>query len=313
MKLNQAVVGFVFGMGCCVVLYTIMMNQPGYAEKNVRPVETFTEHTKGKTHQKQNRSPSWVLHSETNNAGPLKQIRQQGQIVLPDKDGIAKMTVSEAFRTYHSYLDNTDTLCNRKLRMGKLGDGGWEICDDPGYRPVKNCIVYSFGINNDFSFDDDTAKNYECNVFAFDPSMNQASYQRSPRVRFLRIGIDGRDYKKAAWDMLTLTSMKKMLNHTGRVIDVLKMDVERSEWPSIPNMVSSGELSKVRQFLVEYHGACSDRNDCINRLKILKDVHDAGFRKFYVHKNHYCGFTNYFFPVVRTLCYEIHYVNINRM
>ncbi|XP_046560864.1 uncharacterized protein LOC124269859 [Haliotis rubra] len=116
--------------------------------------------------------------------GPLKELRQQGQIVLPEKAAIAKMTVGQAFRTYNSYLDNVDTMCYRKLRMGKLGDGGWEICDDANYRPVKPCIVYSFGINNDFSFDDDTAKHYECDVSSFDPSMTEASYQRSPRVRF---------------------------------------------------------------------------------------------------------------------------------
>ena len=44
-----------------------------------------------------------------------------------------------------SYTDNIDIVCQRKIRMGKVGDGGWEVCDDPPYRPVKPCIVYSFG------------------------------------------------------------------------------------------------------------------------------------------------------------------------
>ncbi|XP_046564296.1 probable methyltransferase-like protein 24 [Haliotis rubra] len=140
--------------------------------------------------------------------------------------------------------------------------------------------------------------------------MTQASYQRSPRVRFFKSGLGGKDQKSNSWDLQTLTTIKKMLNHTGKYIDVLKMDIENSEWPSLPNMVSSGELSNVGQFLVEYHGPCSNLNDCVSKLKILKDVHDAGFRKFYVHKNHNCGITNALFPVIRTFCYEIHYVNI---
>ena len=45
----------------------------------------------------------------------------------------------------YSYLDNMDYLCHRKLRMGRSGDGGWEVCDDYEYRPIKPCIVYSFG------------------------------------------------------------------------------------------------------------------------------------------------------------------------
>ena len=44
-----------------------------------------------------------------------------------------------------SYIDNTDYKCRRKLRMGKVGDGGWEVCDDIEFRPMKPCLVYSFG------------------------------------------------------------------------------------------------------------------------------------------------------------------------
>ncbi|XP_048251012.1 probable methyltransferase-like protein 24 [Haliotis rufescens] len=302
MKLKIAPIGFMFGFGCGA-LFLIITQYRVTEQKAHLDASTRT--------QLKYRKSNWALHSEENMDGPLKDLRQQGQVRLPKKDVIEKMSISEAFKTYHSYLDNVDMLCKRKLRMGKLGDGGWEICDDAEYRPVKPCIVYSFGINNDFSFDDETAKNYECDVFSFDPSMKQKSYQRSPRVRFLSLGIDGKDYKKGPWNLHSLTSFKKMLNHTGRFIDVLKMDVEHSEWPALPNMISSGELSKVRQFLVEYHGKCDTKNDCRNKLKILKDIYDKGFRKFYVHKNHQCGFKNNLFPVIRTGCYEIHYVNIN--
>ncbi|XP_046555811.1 probable methyltransferase-like protein 24 [Haliotis rubra] len=242
---------------------------------------------------------------------PLKIIRKQGHVVLPSKDEIERMSAKEAFRTYHSYLDNVDTICHRKLRMGRIGDGGWEICDDKQYRPVKPCIVYSFGINNDFSFDDDTAKNYECDVFSFDPSMSRASYKRSRHVQFLKMGIKGTDTRHGGWELHTLKTFKKMLNHTGKVIDVLKADVERSEWTSLPEMTSSGELMHVKQLLIEYHGDWRNRHQCINNLKILKDVHDIGFRKFYVHKNPACNHRSPLFPVNRTRCYEVHYVNIN--
>ncbi|XP_071098737.1 probable methyltransferase-like protein 24 [Haliotis cracherodii] len=307
--------GFLFGVGCGMFILFIYNTLPQVAVQN----DSTTNHLKpqvavqndGTTNHLKHRKSNWTLHAERNMNGPLKNLRQQGQVLLPEKGVIEKMTVSEASKTYHSYLDNVDMLCKRKLRMGKLGDGGWEICDDPEYRPVKPCIVYSFGINDDFSFDDETAKNYECDVFSFDPSMKQKSYQRSPRVRFLSLGIDGKDSKRGSWDLHTLTSFKKMLNHTGRFIDVLKMDVEMAEWPALANMISSGELSKVRQFLVEYHGPTDLKNDCRDKLNILKDIYDKGFRKFYVHKNHHCGFNHQLFPVTRTGCYEIHYVNIN--
>ncbi|XP_067684513.1 probable methyltransferase-like protein 24 [Haliotis asinina] len=241
---------------------------------------------------------------------PLGELRRQGEIILPNIDAMSNMSATAAHLTYHSYLDNIDTKCSRKLRMGNLGDGGWEICDDRTYRPVKPCIVYSFGINHDFSFDDDTARNYECDVFSFDPSMKTNSYQRSERVRFLNIGIGGENtVNEQNWEMHTLGRLKDMLNHTEKVIDVLKMDVERGEWPSLPEMLASQSLSSVRQLLVEYHGQCTDRDQCIRRLKVLKDVQDLGFRKFYVHKNPVCQIEPTVFPVVRTQCYEVHYVN----
>ena len=69
-------------------------------------------------------------------------------------------------------------MCSRKLRLGNLGDGGWEICDDSKVRPAKDCVVYSFGINYDFSFDDYVAKTYGCHVHSFDPRMDDETHKR---------------------------------------------------------------------------------------------------------------------------------------
>ncbi|VDI18203.1 Hypothetical predicted protein [Mytilus galloprovincialis] len=50
-----------------------------------------------------------------------------------------------------------------------MTDGGWNVCHDKPYRPPVPCLVYSFGINNDFSFDDFIVKTYGCDVHSFDP------------------------------------------------------------------------------------------------------------------------------------------------
>ena len=36
---------------------------------------------------------------------------------------------------------------------------------------VKNCLIYSFGINNEWSFDK-MFESFGCQVYAFDPSMD---------------------------------------------------------------------------------------------------------------------------------------------
>ena len=69
-------------------------------------------------------------------------------VVVSDNTGVVYVVLSDNTDVVYvvvSYLDNTDYQCTRKLRMGKVGDGGWEVCDDYQYRPIKPCIVYSFG------------------------------------------------------------------------------------------------------------------------------------------------------------------------
>ncbi|XP_067662378.1 probable methyltransferase-like protein 24 [Haliotis asinina] len=244
---------------------------------------------------------------------PLASLRRLGSLEIPPKDELEKLNSSTLFKIYHSYLDNMNHMCHRRLRMGRVGDGGWEVCDDEEFRPVAPCLVYSFGINNDFTFDDDVAKNYRCQVLSFDPSMNRSSYQRSPLVHFYDLGIAESDrvVKGKGWQLRSLSSLKRQFNHTERIIDVLKMDVEGEEWRTIPQLVASWELNRVRQLLMEFHGAFKTRASSLPALKLLADLHAMGFRKFYVHKNRVCRLRWKDYPVMRTSCYEVHFVNNN--
>ncbi|XP_046567499.1 probable methyltransferase-like protein 24 [Haliotis rubra] len=177
---------------------------------------------------------------------PLASLRRLGSLDIPSKDVLDKLNSSRLFKIYHSYLDNTNHMCHRRLRMGRVGDGGWEVCDDEEFRPIAPCLVYSFGINNDFTFDDDVAKYYQCQVLSFDPSMNKESYQRSPLVHFYDLGIAETDrvVPDKGWQLRSLSSLKRQFNHTERIIDVLKMDVESAEWSAMPQLVTSWELNR---------------------------------------------------------------------
>lgn len=237
----------------------------------------------------------------------LKKLRKEGvSYQLADHD-VLKMTANERALTMHSILDNTDTICRRKLRMGNLGDGGWEICDDSDVRPIRPCIVYSFGINYGFSFDDDTAATYGCHVYSFDPSMKKAnaSYDRSANVHFYKIGIFGVTETRAnGWKLYTFSDIRKLLGHENTRIDVVKMDVENSEWSAVRDMIDSGEMKKINQFLIEFH----THNSKPAALNLIRDIEKQGFKKFYVSKNTNCGTRVTGFPVKRTTCYEVHYV-----
>ena len=49
-------------------------------------------------------------------------------------------------------------------------DGAWSICLDKAFKLNKNdCLVYSFGISSDYSFDQTIRNEYACNIYSFDP------------------------------------------------------------------------------------------------------------------------------------------------
>ena len=56
--------------------------------------------------------------------------------------------------------------------------------------------------------------------------MNVENHKHSERVWFYKIGIAGKDnIDNRKWDLRTLASIIKMLNHTNKKIDILKMDM----------------------------------------------------------------------------------------
>ncbi|XP_059167577.1 uncharacterized protein LOC131949725 [Physella acuta] len=243
---------------------------------------------------------------------PLAIIRRSGRVKSLLGINLENMTTQEMLMTIHSYPDNIDTLCERVIRLGKLGNAGWDICDDPDVRPKDPCIIYSYGINYEFSFDDDAAKLYGCHVFSFDPSMIKWAYKvkRSALVLFYKIGLGGetQTVRKNNWKLYTHGDIRKMLGHQNQTIDVIKMDIEWSEWEAIPEMLASGQLTDVRQFLVEYHVVASGRNYLLPRLKAMQGLEEAGFKRFKTHKNEHCETSIPGYPIKRTQCYEVHYV-----
>ncbi|PVD35095.1 hypothetical protein C0Q70_06376 [Pomacea canaliculata] len=112
--------------------------------------------------------------------------------------------------------------------------GNWLVCFDDNLVPQNNCLVYSFGIDYDFRFDDAMAAR-GCTVYSFDPSMlDTADHKRGDRVFFKRIGISDKDD-----------------DHFVPRVD--EMDIEGYEWDVTRDLLDSGILSSVPQFLVEWH------------------------------------------------------------
>ena len=228
------------------------------------------------------------------------------QVLIPSDVQLRTMSNSQIVRMYDRYTSSLQTMCQQNTRMGLIKDGGWNICHDPEYRPKEPCLVYSFGIRNDFSFDDELSTVYGCHVFSFDPSMGKVDHKHSENVWFKNIGISGENCQKGNWTLRTVDYIREMLNHKDREIDILKMDVEHSEWSSLTQMLESDTLRYVKQLLVEFH---SYGRKFLSYLNLLRKLFDFGFRIFWTHKNSYCKFQvdwGYY-----TKCTEVYFVNVN--
>ena len=204
-------------------------------------------------------------------------------IQLPAEDFMRKMSSIDHVRLYDRYLSSLQIMCQQNIRVGNIKAGGWNVCQDLKYRPKYPCLAYSFGINTDWTFDEELTKTYGCDVFSFDPSIERKDYRHSAKVWFSNLGINDKNIDKN-WKLRNIDAVMRMLNHTNRKLDILKVDAERAEWPSLLQMFESGTLQKVGQLYLELH-----RKADYKKLVVMKRLYDLGFRIFWTHKNLVCS------------------------
>ena len=176
------------------------------------------------------------------------------------------------------------TLRQHRLRRARVLDGGalpitkigdWSLCTgamDAG------SVVYSFGVGDNVAWDLAMIRRSGCTVHAFDPTPASIEWvaQQSlpPQFVFHDWGIsnfDGqlpfypprkagsthysqerrasRQAHPVLGEVRRLSTIMQSLDHNH--IDVLKLDVEGSEFEAVPDLLDSG--IRVEQLLVEIH------------------------------------------------------------
>ncbi|KAF8890931.1 methyltransferase domain-containing protein [Infundibulicybe gibba] len=129
-------------------------------------------------------------------------------------------------------------------RLGALGDGGKWVCGLSRVESKPDCVVYSFGINYESSFEAEILANTEnCEIWGYDFSVKsfgpQIPSSLAHRTHFHAFGLSGSDKHGPADDpkMYTLDSLMKMNGHTH--IDILKIDIEGWEFETVTTLVKS--------------------------------------------------------------------------
>jgi FkbM family methyltransferase len=199
----------------------------------------------------------------------------------------------------------TDHLLRPELRLAtsRIGSayGGWAVAVEPLHK--TNPTVLSFGLGDDISFDEEIIRRYGGCVYGFDPtpqSLNWiAAHGTSPNMKVLPIGIadfDGRqrfslpandnrgnfsakatDTNAVTCDVMRYRSILAMLKLQH--VDILKLDVEGSEYDVIPDIVTSSVLPV--QLLIEFHHRLHDIRVEETR-RAVNMIKQAGFSLFAV-------------------------------
>lgn len=143
--------------------------------------------------------------------------------------------------------------CLYRERIGILGDGGKWICDLARYSNPRasTCIIYSFGVRGDSSFEAEMHERTACDIYGFDFSVTSMAGAAAgmERVHFQRVGLGAKETSQ----LLTLKQI--MEQHKHSFIDVLKVDIEGAEFEVLATLAkefNSGSLP-IEQLLLEIH------------------------------------------------------------
>jgi methyltransferase family protein len=190
--------------------------------------------------------------------------------------------------------------CRFEQRLGINGDGGKWICDPYRLKQLQSCLIYSFGSNGEFSFENET-KRYlpNCDIHTFDTK----EFNCTDICTFHQVKIgDGLNGTK------TLRMIVSELNHANRYLDILKIDVEGSEYEFFDELFNKTDhLSEnIRQILVEIHLSKLIRqinNDTVYDFykihRLFRLFHDKHFVIFHKEVNLYNPHNAFEFSLIR--------------
>ncbi|XP_071516778.1 uncharacterized protein [Panulirus ornatus] len=253
---------------------------------------------------------------------PAADPRHQAKLSAQDMDDWGKesctMTDLASVDDLYNYIDNPQLHCDRPVMVGgqlkthppyMIGEK-W-VCMSKQYNIVPgDCIALSFGIDKDYSFDDDLGLRFNCKVYSFDPTIGQESHTRSPNVMFYDLGISSYDTTIGKLKMARYITILEMLGLENTTIDYLKMDVEGDElnffhdiFTNTPNL-----LKNIKQIGVEIHYQHTDPGRTIKREKLWRYfqlLECFGFKLMFSEASPIEVQKFLFRGEVRTCCYEL--------
>jgi len=184
------------------------------------------------------------------------------------------------------YFPPSWTCPHELTRVGVIGDGGKWVCGADRLLSLKNCTIYSFGVERKSSFEAELLnRSGACNVWAYDFSVNtigpeilaNQDYNRRTTFRPYRLDTIDAAANNTEPEKHTLHGIMEENGHTW--IDILKIDVEGSEYEVLKEIVSrfSGQPLPFGQLQMEIHAWEGNFTYWLEWWEILES---AGLRPF---------------------------------
>jgi len=166
-------------------------------------------------------------------------------------------------------------------RIGHSGDGGKWVCGLKHLaKKQEPCVVYSYGVSYETSFEEEIASRTNCSIYLFDHTINVGSIQlpkKFPKRVFIeKIGLGVNDTNT----LRSIRSTMKKYNHD--FIDILKMDTEGSEFAVFENIQKDFPTAlPFGQLQMEIHFPGDGQEDFLTHyLTWLTHLEEMGLRAF---------------------------------
>ncbi|XP_065197265.1 uncharacterized protein LOC135828767 [Sycon ciliatum] len=188
-----------------------------------------------------------------------------------------------------------------QTRYGTLNDGGKTLCNANHFLSAPRCLIYSFGVQRTCTAEQEIHEDFpHCEILMFDPTSTEffkkASCCRQSNMKCIETALGGgqdvADTLGMAGD--TLTEIMRQHGHVTRKINLLKMDIEGSEYGALEyhmNNAQTASFPAVDLLLMEIHGlktpAVRER-----AAKIIEWLENIGLSIYYVERNPRYPMTN---------------------
>lgn len=194
------------------------------------------------------------------------------------------------------YLVEPVYSCDMATRVGAVvGDGAKYVCNTHHIAQQRRCVYYGFGVDREVIFEEALIKLLPaCEFHAFDPTPSVVAGSMPAHLRSL--GIAFHPWGIAAQDgniqlegrnvvAYSFEHIRELLNHSNTVIDIFKIDVEGSEWQSLPVILANCDAQRpaFHQMQVEMHGPKP-----ATLLAFDDRLTACGYRVFSKDANHWC-------------------------